>query len=194
RPPGTDVKVWIKILNAEDATPFSQQHWVELYKDGNGDNEFSSLDDRNNFKEFAYIVPSSSVDRLTLANTDVTGGVNVGMTLEGLTSGFSAMVENIESSTIYVMSETGYNAGETANVINSTGIVVGNTQVYATGRTVALNSDFGGAANVISYTTDSGVTYSTYKYFAIKVGLLNDGVNSAIVPRVGDLRAIALQK
>ena len=194
RPPGTDVKVWIRILNAEDATPFSQQHWVELYKDGNGDNEFSSLEDRNNFKEFAYIVPSSSVDRLTLANTYVTGGVNVGMTLEGLTSGFSAMVENIESSTIYVMSETGYNAGETANVINSTGIVVGNTQVYATGRTVALNSDFGGAANVISYTTDSGVTYSTYKYFALKVGLLNDGVNSAIVPRVGDLRAIALQK
>ena len=194
RPPGTDVKVWIKILNAEDGTPFSQQHWVELYKDGNGDNEYSSLDDRNNFKEYTYLVPTGSVDRLTLANTYVTGGVNVGMTLNGLTSGFSALVENIESTTIYVMSDTGYYAGETANVVNSTGIVVGNTQVYATGRTVALNSEYGGAANVISYTTDAGVTYSTYKYFALKVGLLNDGVNSAIVPRVGDLRAIALQK
>ena len=194
RPPGTDVRVWIKIKNVQDPTPFEQIHWVELYKDGNGDQIYSSLDDRDNFKEYTYLVPDASVDRLTLANTNVTGGVNVGFTLNGLTSGFSAMVENIESSTIYVMSDTGYYAGETANVVNSTGIVVGNTQVYATGRTVALNSDYGGAANVISYTTDAGVTYSTYKYFAIKVGLLNDGKNSAVVPRVGDLRAIALQK
>ena len=194
RPPGTDVKVWIKIKNVQDPTPFEQIHWVELYKDGNGDNDYSALNDRNNFKEYTYLVPTGALDRLTLANTDVTGGVNVGFTLEGLTSGFSSMVERIENQTIYVMSDSGYFADETANVINSTGIVVGNTQVYSTGRTVALNGDFAGAANVISYTTDTGVTYSSYKYFALKVGLLNDGTNSAIVPRVGDLRAIALQK
>jgi hypothetical protein len=195
RPPGTDVKVWIKILNAQDGTPFAQQHWVELYKDGNGDQTYSSLDDRSNFKEYTYLVPTSSVDRVTIANTlGFSTGVNVGFTLNGLTSGFSAMVERIEGGTIYVMSDTGFDAGETANVVNTTGVVVGNTQVLYTGRTVALNGDYAGAANVITYTTDVGVTYSTYKYFSIKVGLLNDGVNSAVVPRVGDLRAIALQK
>jgi hypothetical protein len=194
RPPGTDVKVWIKVKCVQDPTPFEQIHWVELYKDGTGDQTYSSLDDRNNFKEYTYLVPTSSVDRVTIANTKgFSTGVNVGFTLNGLTSGFSAMVENIEGGTIYVMSDSGYYAGETANVVNTTGSVVGNTQIYATGRTVALNGDYGGAANVITYTTDAGVTYSTYKYFSIKVGLLNDGVNSAVVPRVGDLRAIALQ-
>jgi hypothetical protein len=193
RPPGTDVKVWIKIKNVQDPTPFEQIHWVELYKDGNGDRDYSSLNDRNNFKEFTYLVPTGSVDRVTLANTTA-AFVNIGFTLNGLTSGFSASVENIENQTIYVMSDTGFYAGETANVVNSTGVVIGNTQVYATGRTIALNGDYAGAANVITYTTDTGVTYSSYKYFSIKVGLLNDGKNSAIVPRVGDLRAIALQK
>lgn len=38
----------------------------------------------------------------------------------------------------------------------------------------------------------NGATYTGFKRFAIKIGLM--GTNSALVPRVGDLRAIALQK
>jgi len=87
---------------------------------------------------------------------------------------------------------SGFAAGESANVVNTaTGNVVGNTVITTLGRPAAL---IGGTSNVISYTTDNGVTYQSYKYFAIKVGLLNDGENTAVVPRVGDLRAIALQK
>jgi ribosomal protein L31 len=195
RPPGTDVKVWIKILNAFDSSPFADQHWVELYKDGNGDNTYSSIDDRNNFKEFTYKVPGWAYDRLTIANTSGTtlAKVNVGDTLLGLSSGFTATVSNVEGGTIYVMSDSGFAAGETANV-SSGGTVYGNTIVTATGRTVALNATVGTTSNVIAYTTDTGVTYASYKYFAIKVGLLNDGINNAVYPRVGDLRAIALQK
>jgi hypothetical protein len=194
RPPGTDVKVWLKILNAQDGTPFAQQNWVELYKDGNGDTLYSSSTDRNNFREFTFLVPKTANDRLTISNTGTTlSSVNVGDTLLGLTSGFTATVDRIENGTIYVMSDYGFAAGETANVSNSTA-VYGNTLITYTGRTVALNGTYNGTSNVITYTTDTGVTYSTYKYFAIKVGLLNDGKNSAIVPRVGDLRSIALQK
>jgi hypothetical protein len=186
RPPGTDVKVWLKVLHAEDPTPLSDVNWVELYKFGTGDNLYSSLDDRNNFKEYTYLVPKTSVDRLTLSS--VTYTPNVGYTLYGQTSGFTATVTRIENSPIYVMSATGYAAGETVNIING-GTTVGTAVVSYTGRTIALN----GTSNVISYTTDAGVTYSSYKYFAVKIGLLNDGTNSAIVPRVGDFRAIALQ-
>lgn len=188
RPPGTDVKVWLKALNAEDATPFDERPWVELYKDGNGDVTYSSIDERDDFREYTYLVPTNAVDRLSLTNTLGTT-VNVGDTLTGLTSANSAQVAAIEGS-IYVMSATGFASGETANVSNSSGIVTGNTVISAVGRPVALN---GGVSNVISYTTDAGVTYSSYKYFAIKIGMLNDGYNSAVVPRVGDLRAIALQ-
>jgi len=48
---------------------------------------------------------------------------------------------------------------------------------------------------IVSYDTqiDSDpVTLSTFKQYQIKIGLI--GENSAIVPNVGDLRAIALQK
>lgn len=189
RPPGTDVKVWIKVLNGEDDTPFNERPWTELYKADNGDVIYSDLDHNDDFNEYTYLVPTSTVDRVTLANTLGVAVVNVGDTLDGLTSAYNTTVASKEGS-IYVMSGSGYASGETANVINSSGIVVGNTQIFAVGRPPALN---GGVSNVISYTTDSGVTYSSYKYFAVKIGLLNDGLNSAIVPRVGDLRVIALQ-
>lgn len=39
---------------------------------------------------------------------------------------------------------------------------------------------------------NNGNIYTGFKYFSVKVGLL--GTNSAIVPRVGDLRVIALQR
>ena len=149
---------------------------------------YSSLDDMNDFKEYTYLVPKNAVDRLTVTNTLGTT-INVGDTLTGLTSANNAQVTAIEGS-IYVMSATGFASGETANVSNSTGIITGNTVISAVGRPVALN---GGTSNVLSYTTDAGVTYSSYKYFAVKIGLLNDGYNSAVVPRVGDLRTIALQ-
>jgi hypothetical protein len=191
RPPGTDVKVWLKILNAQDPNNIGDQHWVELIKGGTGDGTYSSLDDRNNFKEYVYTVPVNPLDRLTLANTTTT--VNVGHTLVGLTSGFSASVSSIETGPIYVMSASGFAAGETANIVSS-GVTIGNTLISFTGKTVSLTGSSGGASNVITYTTDTGVTYTTYKYFAVKIGLLNDGINSAVYPRAADLRCLALQK
>jgi len=115
RPPSNsaienDIKVWMKVKNAEDPTPFDQRPWMEM----NGDNtEFSSLDNDGDFIGIQFSVDPSN--------------------------------------------------------LNGSGIV--------------------------SYTTDidgTPVTLSTFKQYQIKVGLI--GGNSAIVPRVGDLRAIALQK
>jgi hypothetical protein len=200
RPPGTDVKVWLKVLNAEDDTPVAERPWVELYKRSPGDVRYSSIDNLDDFIEYTYLVPLSTVDRLTLNSTKLGANANQtsiipGNRLDGLTSGFYSIVNSVEGSgngAIYVMSASGFAAGESANVVNTaTGNVVGNTVITTLGRPAAL---IGGTSNVISYTTDNGVTYQSYKYFAIKVGLLNDGENTAVVPRVGDLRAIALQK
>ena len=44
---------------------------------------------------------------------------------------------------------------------------------------------------VVTYTSN-GNTYKGFKQFSLKIGLM--GTNSALVPRVADLRAIALQK
>jgi hypothetical protein len=51
---------------------------------------------------------------------------------------------------------------------------------------------FTGNNSVVRYHDDGGATYDTIKTFTIKVVL--SGNNSAIVPRVTDLRAVALQK
>jgi hypothetical protein len=41
------------------------------------------------------------------------------------------------------------------------------------------------------YVNSAGSTFTGYKYFAVKIGLI--GTNSAIVPRVADLRGNNLQ-
>mgnify|MGYP003335614230 FL=1 len=45
----------------------------------------------------------------------------------------------------------------------------------------------------VQYTSAAGIKFTGYKYFAIKIGIVNTQNNTAIYPRVGDLRAIALQ-
>ncbi len=109
RPPGTDVKVYVKFLNAEDAETLSQKYWIEMEKQGGGDLIYSSIANRDNYKEYTFSPPTS-----------VKSGPN---------------------------GEVQYTVGNT--------------------------------------------TYTGYKYFAVKIVLT--ATNPAIVPRVADLRVIALQ-
>ena len=109
RPPNTDVLVYAKFLNGSDGETFNQKLWIPLEKDGNGDSTYSSLADRNNFRELVYSIPAS-----------------------------------------YMIGPDGQ----------------------------------------FQYTVN-GTTFKSYKYFAIKIVLT--GTNSAVIPRVADLRAIALQ-
>ena len=109
RPPGTDVKVYCKLLNATDGETLAQKYWIEMPKLGDGDITYSSISNRYNFRELSYGLPASMMT-----------GPN---------------------------GEVQYTAG--------------------------------------------GATFTSYKYYAIKIVLVAD--NSAVVPRVADLRAIALQ-
>ena len=111
RPPGTDVKVYVKILHSEDAEGFAAKSWTELEKTEATSPLYSSLTDRNDFKEFTYNFPDAI--------------------------------------------KTGTN-GE------------------------------------VQYTNGAGAVFTGYKYFAVKIGLLDDS-NTAVVPRVADLRCVALQ-
>jgi hypothetical protein len=109
RPPNTDVKVFIKILNSNDGQALAQKNWIELVKQSDGDLSYSSLGNRYDFKEYSY-----------------------GFHLSRMT----------------------------------------------------------GPSGQVQYTSN-GTTFTGYKYYAIKIVLTAD--NSAVVPRVADLRAIALQ-
>ena len=121
RPPNTDVKVWVKILNGEDSDTMAQKSWIELEKTFGGDITYSSIANKNDFKEYQYGFPSSYL----------------------------------------------------------TGTIPGTT-----------------TTGIVRYTNSQGIGFNGYKSFQIKVGLMaaaNTTINSAVVPRVADLRTIALQ-
>lgn len=108
RPPATDVKVYIKILNSDDTDVLANKSWIELEKQGDGDATYSSLATRFDYKDYGYQIPAANLD--------------------------------------------------TAGVV---------------------------------YYTSNGATYKTYRYFIVKIVLTS--TNPAIVPKVNDLRVIAMQ-
>ena len=117
RPPTTDIKIYARILNGSDTGVFAQTSWIELSKKDDGDSVYSSLGNRNDFKEYVYGFPASQLT---------------------------------------------------------------------------------GPLGEVQYTSQ-GTTFTGYKYFAIKIVLTSETsvstglTNTAVVPRVADLRCIALQ-
>jgi len=115
RPPSgasieNNIRVWMKIKNGEDPTPFSERPWMEM---NSNNTEFSSIDNESDFIGIEFNVDPSN--------------------------------------------------------LNGSGIISYDTEIDGT-----------------------PVTLTTFKQYQIKIGLI--GGNSAIVPKVADLRAIALQK
>ncbi len=110
RPPSTDVSVWMKIINGEDSDTIALKNWIELEKNFGGDILFSSLANKDDFREFVYNIPASFMT---------------------------------------------------------------------------------GSQGQVQYTNSQNILFTGFKSFQIKIGLL--GTNSAIVPRVADLRTICLQ-
>jgi hypothetical protein len=102
RPPGTDVKVWAKILHAEDADPFALRPWIELEKIASSNTSYSSLSDRNDFIEYQYGFPSANltgalgqVQYRNIANTATFTGYKYYAIKIGLTAESSAIVPRV---------------------------------------------------------------------------------------------------
>jgi len=72
RPPGTDVLVWCKLLNAEDTDTMAQRGWIPMNKSSEG--AFSSISNRADFREYRYTIPESY---LTGPQTDNSPGGEV---------------------------------------------------------------------------------------------------------------------
>jgi hypothetical protein len=59
RPPGTDVKVYVKLLHNDDGDTLAQKSWIELEKEGDGPSVYSAISNRFNYREYKYNLPSS---------------------------------------------------------------------------------------------------------------------------------------
>lgn len=81
RPLGSDIEVWVKFLNGDDGESITQKTWTPLYNLGY--NLYSDPSDPNDFKEFAFSVPSY------YRPIQLTGTVTVsGTTVSGTGTGF----------------------------------------------------------------------------------------------------------
>jgi hypothetical protein len=178
RQPGTNIKVYYKVLSENDNDPFDFKFYNEMTLEG------SSITNQNSttYNEEKYIVPDSKKtgnSRLLNGRVAITNGsvdvfgtntvfleqLQVGAEIAVGTSRIQRRIASITNNTFLTVE----------SAFSST---TSNEEIYR-----ILN-------NSIGYTTPDGRTFSGYKYFAIKIVFLS--TNTAFAPKVKDLRAIAL--
>ena len=186
RPPDTEIYVYAKIEQGEDVEVFSRKPYVQLV--ATDDTQRSAIGNPANFLEYTYGFPTSPYDRITLSNYGA-NTINIGDIISS--NGVNGTIIAAENG-VYTVNAHGFSAntmgGGWANVKYANSYWKGFTSnISAVGVTPFSNTETG----VVEYTTDSGTRFTSYKQFAIKIGLAAN--NAAIVPKVADLRCIALQ-
>jgi hypothetical protein len=211
KPSNTDIAVFAKFLNGEDSDGIETKWWTPL----NQNTSFavvSSRISRDDFREFIYDVPfrfsinaasseamseysvygtftntSISSNTITISNTtplDIgTLIYYIGTVSNTISNGFfSVLTANTTAVTLAT-------AGTSTQVTITPESSADTGTLYVVPQT-AFKDKY--ASNVISYYTNTGAHLYTYKTFAIKIAMTSEE-GSHIVPRVSDMRAIALQ-
>lgn len=213
KPAQTDINVYIKLLNGEDSDSIKQKAWTPLNQNTSSA-VISSRVDRNDFKEFSYDAPAKySINAAsstamadysiygTFANTAV--GANSVLSISnttplapdsliyfigtGVATGISNGFYNIFFANTSTVQLSNTNS---ANVTTITSLSSANTGTIYEVPLTGFKDRY--EANTISYYTSAGAHFYTYKTFAIKI-IMTSEEGSHIVPRISDMRAIALQ-
>ena len=220
RPVNADIKAYAKFQSADDPESFDSKLWTPLSYLNGGDAVTSTQGKLDDYIEYEFGVPTgtsviepfnantgvnTSVDFISLTNNQFvnnqvvmyyTATGNTGITI-GSYSGSTAnntywYVVNASSTALQLSSAQG---GSAQNLTASSTSEIGHylkAVVPTVINTAYLNPESSPTTNVIEYYNKSGSRMQSFKYFAIKlVYTSSDRVN---IPRVNDLRAIALQK
>jgi hypothetical protein len=192
RPPGTDFKVYGKFLAGSDGDTFQSKDWSAMVETSSPA-LISSLVNTNDLVELVYELPTSVQIIANSATVNTTSAsVNVSST-----AAFSA------GSFIYINDNpTGLiNVRQITGVVNSTSLTVSsNLSITSSNASVGvipgLQSQAGAFkyannSNIVRYITNGGSVFDAYKVFAVKVVLVSN--NYHIVPRMADMRCLALQ-
>jgi hypothetical protein len=220
RPINANVSIYAKLQAADDTEPFDSKMWTLLPYSNDGDVVFSNQNDVTDYKEYEFnistITPTvqpfngntsvnSAGDYISFTNNVFvnnqiviyyTAAGNTGININGLSGSSSNNTSYYVVSSNSTALKLALTQGGTALGINSCSVSeVGH---YLKGaiptvlNTAYLNPDSTPTASVVEYYNSSGSRMQTFKYFAIKAVMTSeDRVN---IPRMNDLRAIALQK
>jgi hypothetical protein len=191
RPANTDFKVYGRFLNGSDPDSSNSKDWSAMAELSDPALR-SSLVNRDDFVELVYDLPISQ----TVISGNASGNTTSAVVNVYSTSAFSA------GDFVYV-TETSSNKFNVRQVVtvNSTALTLSSNLSFAStsadvGKIPGLESQYGAFKydknnNIIRYTNKSDAVYETYKTFAVKIILVAD--ESHIVPRMADMRCIALQ-
>jgi len=192
KPVNSDVKVWMKIRNDEDGEVFNRNSWVEM---SYSNTVFSSDANKFDFRELDYTVPTNYKNGngviQYIKNSTAAEGVGAAANSIYITDADTIFSANQQVFYAVPPEETPI-APLTANTyyfvdtVNSTAITLKET---AGGSQINI-TEFRANSEITTHTI-GGEVYEGFKQYSVKVGLM--GTDSAKPPRVGDLRAIALQ-
>lgn len=192
RPPGTDFKVYGKFLAGADSDAFQSKDWSAMVETTSSA-LVSSLVNTNDLVELIYDLPTSVqiiANSAAVSNTSATVNVNS-------TSAFSA------GAFIYVTDNatSRINVRQVTGIVNSTIMTVSsNLSITSTNAAVGVIPGLQSQAGAFKYSNNSSIAryatngdgvFDTFKVFAVKVVLVSN--NYHIVPRMADLRCLALQ-
>jgi hypothetical protein len=178
RPSGTDVKVYYKILNENDADSFDSKLYQEM------DLVTTKTTSQNEalYSEERYVVPTTvkiGGSRLLNGSVLISTSNNI---VEGTSTRFTEDIRIGDT----VAVGTARVQRVVTNVVNNTYMTV--ESAFTT--TASTQDIFKVLNNEVQYETPDGRVFEGFKYYAVKVVFLSN--NKAYAPRIRNLRAIAL--
>ena len=178
RPSGTDIKVYYKILNENDADSFDSKLYQEM------DLVTTKTTSQNEalYSEERYVVPTT----IKIGGSRLLNGSVLISTSNNIVGGTSTrFTEDIRIGDTVAVGTARVQRVVT-NVVNNTYMTV--ESAFTT--TANTQDIFKVLNNEVQYETPDGRVFEGFKYYAVKVVFLSN--NKAYAPRIRNLRAIAL--
>jgi hypothetical protein len=197
RPPETDVQMYVKIRAADDFEAFEDKDWTRLeIKDGIG--LVSSLTNQDDFVEQTWgfqSYPNTSLSitgsvTTELGNTIIVGS---GTNMDNLASGDLVLIVNplFPNNQMISVVNTVTNATyvSVTDAVSNNGLVGTGFKIHKIGFPhQGFNNTLN--ENVVRYYDSTMVPHDTFKTAQLKIVMTSS--NSAIVPRLDDIRAVCI--
>jgi hypothetical protein len=195
RPQNTGVLVYAKIINPQDSTPYYSSVWTQMYESSNTSGIYSSSTNENDLIEAEYLMPYTTIGQTNSASSsNSSANITVSSIINtGVSNGNYVYLNDLVSGAFTVAQVVGLaNDNQTITLSSNAATTSSNVEFGIINNLININGAF-------KYTNNSGVVrymvnnyiFNTYNTFAIKIVPVT--TNRNIIPKVSDMRAIALQ-
>lgn len=196
RPQGTNIKVYGKILNTADSDPFDDKSWTPM-PEATSTALISSLVNRDDYVELRFELPQSVAVHTSNISVNTTSSIinfTNSRTTEAFSPGMFVYVTDTIARTFAVR--------RVIEVPNTSALVVASNLTFvSTNAAVGYVDSSLAQCNAFRYLNNNGIVryvcrstdsvFDGFKTFAIKIVMTSD--SAQIVPRIADMRALALQ-